>query len=113
MKTFRTPWSDEVRLIYELRDRDPEGFDRVQEVGGTFLCSWEDGVSQNEFYRSQKAGMQASAQLEMISVEYFDFWPPGYTVPKFVDYCGKRYQVVRSFPSSLDTLTVILSEVIR
>lgn len=113
MNSFRTPWSDEVSLIYQKKDRDPEGFERPEEVAQTFICSWTDGVGQGEFYRSMKAGMQASASFEMVTVEYFDFWPPGYTVPRFAEFRGRRYQIVRTYPSGFDTLTVILTEVIR
>ena len=60
-----------------------------------------------------KAGNQASAQAEVQTVDYFDFWPDGYTDYRFAEFRGRRFRILRSFPQTFDTLTLILEEVIR
>lgn len=77
------------------------------------MCDWEDGVSQSEFYRSMKAGVQASAQAEVSTVDYLDFWPAGYSGYRLAEFNGRRYRIVRSFAQTFDSLTLILTEVIR
>ena len=112
---LHAPWSDEIVLIWRETTKDAEGFEAVTEVRSDppLFCDFEDGVSQSEFYRSMKAGIQASAQAEVQTVDYLDFWPDGYTDIRFAELRGKRYRIVRSFPQSFDTLTLILTEVIR
>ena len=69
---------------------------------GTF----EDGVSQKEFYLSSEAGLRASASVEL--------WTVDYEGEQFCRFLGKRYyRVLRSFKSSFDCTTLILTEVLR
>lgn len=112
---LHTPWSDEIVLIWRETTQDASGFEAIMEHRSKppLLCDFEDGVSQSEFYRSMQAGIQASAQVEVQSVDYNAFWPEGYTDYRFAELRGKRYRVVRSFPQTFDTLTLILTEVIR
>lgn len=113
MSMLHCPFSDEITLIYVTTEQDDAGFETIVEHEQTFACDWEEGVSQSEFYRSMKAGYQATAQAEIQSADYFDFWPDGYTEERLADFRGRRYRVLRSFPQTFDTLTLILTEVIR
>ena len=63
------------------------------------------GVSQKEFYLSQKEGLQASASAEI--------WRVDYEGERYAEFNGQRYRVIRSFPSSFDCLTLMLAEVVR
>ena len=110
---LHTPWSDEITLIWRETEQDASGYETITEHSETFPCDFEDGVSQSEFYRSMKAGVQASVQAEMQTVDFDAFWPTGYTDLRFADMYGKRYRILRSFPQTFDTVTLILSEVIR
>ena len=60
MTTLHTPWSDEITLIRQEGVKDAEGFETITEIRSVppLFCDFEDGVSQSEFYRSQKAGNQ-------------------------------------------------------
>ena len=111
---LHTPWSDTITLIRRDTTQDASGFETVTETRSTppLFCDFEDGVSQSEFYRSMKAGNQASAQAEVQTVDYLDFFA-GYTDLRFAEFNGRRYRILRSFPQTFDTLTLILSEVIR
>lgn len=113
--SLHTPWSDEITLIWRKTVMDDSGFETITEHQSSppLFCDFEDGVSQSEFYRSMKAGIQATAQAEVQTVDYLDFWPEGYTDYRFAEFRGKRYRILRSFPQSFDTLTLILTEVIR
>ena len=110
---LHTPWSDEIDLIgFAPAGADPgatiqdaQGYADVKEVKTSVYCTWEDGVSQKEFYLSDKTGLQASASVELWTVEYDG--------QEFVDFHGKRYRVLRSFVSAFDCTTLILSEVVR
>ena len=114
MSMLHTPWSDEITLIRRETTKDSSGFETVTEIRSTppLFCDFEDGVSQSEFYRSQKNGNQAAAQAEVQTVDYLDFFE-GYTDLRFAEFHGRRYRILRSFPQTFDTLTLILSEVIR
>ena len=113
--TLHTPWSDEITLIWCENTQAASGFEGTIEHRSTppLLCDWEDGVSQSEFYQSMKAGVQASAQAEVSTVDYLDFWPAGYSGYRLAEFNGRRYRIVRSFPQTFDSLTLILTEVIR
>ena len=110
-----TPWSDVITLIYRSAAQNADGFETVTWIPSDppLFCDFSEGVSQSEFYRSMKAGVQATAQAEVQTVDYLDFWPEGYTDLRFAEFRGKRYRVIRSFPQTFDTLTLILQEVIR
>ena len=110
---LHTPWSDEIDLISfapagtgeGATIQDAQGYADVKEVKSSVFCTWEDGVSQKEFYLSNKEGLQASASVEL--------WTVDYGGQEFVDFREKRYRVLRSFVSAFDCTTLILSEVIR
>lgn len=112
---LHTPWSDEITLIWRETSQGAGGFETATEHRSDppLFCDFEDGVSQSEFYRSMKAGNRASAQAEVQTVDYFDFWPNGYTDLRFAEFNGRRFRILRSFPQTFDTLTLILEEVIR
>lgn len=112
---LHTPWSDELTLIYESGPQDASGYRNLEQVRADhpLLCNFADGVSQSEFYRSRKAGMQADAEAEVWAVDYDSFWPEGYAGRRLCELHGTLYQVTRAFRSSLDYKTLILAEVIR
>lgn len=110
---LHTPWSD-VCDLYTLPDKqDAEGYgvDEPSKLSGVF-CNWEDGVSQSEFYLSQKAGLRASAQVEIHKVDMLAAFPAGTSGERYVNFGGRSYKVLRDFPQSFDTQTLILTEVI-
>lgn len=111
---LHTPWSDVVDLVQLTSTKDAQGFETETETLVPVLCNWQDGVSQSEFYRSRKAGMDASAQVEIQKAELAYVWPKATTIgERFVYFGGLKYKVLRDFPQSFDTQTLILSEVIR
>ena len=112
---LHAPWSDEITLIWREPTKDAAGFDAFTEHRSDppLMCDFEDGVSQSEFYRSMKTGTTASAQAEVNTVDYLDFWPEGYTDYRFAEFLGRRYRILRSFPQTFDSLTLILTEVLR
>ena len=115
MSMLHAPWSDTITLICRETTKDASGFESIAEHRSVppLFCDFEDGVSQSEFYRSRKAGIAASAQAEVQTCDYFDFWPEGYTDMRFAEFRGRRYRIIRSFPQTFDTLTLILEEVVR
>lgn len=104
-ESLHTPWSDTVDLLVFEDEQDTEGYGVKDPTRRTVYCTFEDGVSQKEFYLSQKEGLQASASVEL--------WRVDYQGERFADFNGKRYRVLRSFASSFDCVTLILSEVVR
>lgn len=109
------PWSDEIVLIRRETVQGDDGFELTVEVRSDppLFCDFEDGVSQSEFYRSMKAGTAATAQAEVQTEDYESFWPSGYSDYRFAELRGKSYRILRSFPQSFDTTTLMLTEVIR
>ena len=103
---LHTPWSDEIGLVAFDPSQDAEGYRLpTQPCLRTIFGTWEDGVSQNEFYNSMKAGLQASASVEV--------WAVDYEGERYVCFRGRFYRVIRAFQSSFDHKTLILQEVIR
>ena len=110
---LHTPWSDVAELVQLTSTKDAQGFETETETLVPVMCSWGDGVSQSEFYRSRKAGMDASAQVEVQKADLYAVWPLGTPGERFVYFMGLKYKVLRDFPQTFDTQTLILSEVIR
>lgn len=110
---LHTPWSDECKLVRFTSTKDAQGYEKLTPHRHRVICTWEDGVSQSEFYTSHKAGFQASASVEVWRADMRAAWPRKYTGERFVDFHGRRYRVIRDFPSGFDLQTLILSEVIR
>lgn len=110
---LHTPWSDTVDLVTQVSNIDTEGFDAPTETLHTVLCNWQDGVSQSEYYLSNKAVMRAAAQVEIHKADIREVWPRGTEGTRFVVFEGTRFQVIRVAVESFDTITLILSEVIR
>lgn len=110
-QSLHTPWSDEIRLLHFVGGgtggsiQDAQGYAKGTEVARTVFCTFEEGVSQKEFYLSSEAGLRAAASVEL--------WTVDYEGEEFCEFCGKRYKVLRSFKSSFDCTTLILTEVIR
>lgn len=110
---LHTPWSDTVTLLTEIETRDAQGYETAQKTPHVVFCNYEDGVSQSEYYLSSKNGMRATAQVEIHKADMLEVWPRGTPGERFVEFEGQRYRVLRDFPQSFDTQTLILSEVIR
>lgn len=105
-ESLHTPWSDEIGLVEFDSSQDEEGYVLPNKPHmRTVFCTFEDGVSQNEFYLSNKNGLRANASVELWNVDYCG--------EKYVCFNGKFYSVIRAFQSSFDCKTLILSEVIR
>ena len=103
---LHTPWSDEIGLVAFDKSQDEEGYQLpTKPCTRSVLCTFEEGVSQSEFYNSMKAGQQASASVEL--------WQADYQGERYVCFRGRFYRVLRSFVSGFDYVTLILSEVIR
>ena len=112
---LHTPWSDEITLIWRKTTMDASGFETVTEHRSDppLFCDFEDGVSQSEFYLSMKAGLRASAQIQIWKADYAAAFPAGTAGERFVDFAGRHFKVLRDFPQDSDTQTLILTEVIR
>ena len=100
-----TPGSDVIDLLVFADNQDPEGYGVEPPVRRQLMCTFYDGVSQNEFYAAQKNDLQASAQVEIQRVDYEG--------ERWAEFDGRRFKVLRSFPPRFDTLMLVLSEVMR
>lgn len=105
-ESMHTPWSDEVYLLKPDPETDAEGYDVPERMPRRrVFCTFEEGVSQSEFYQADKAGLQASASVEL--------WTADYEGEELVLFADRYFRVIRAFQSSFDCKTLILSEVIR
>ena len=103
---LHTPWSDEIGLLRFSSDQDAQGYIPPDPPDmRTVICTFEDGVSQNEFYLANKQGLRADASVEL--------WAVDYCGEKYCCFRGRFYRVLRAFQSSYDHKTLILSEVVR
>jgi len=115
MRGVHTEWSDEITLIKLVGNQDSAGWPNPVETpcDTPLFCSFENGVSQSEFYRSRKAGMQADAQAQVWTVDYDEFFPADYSGRRLCQLQGRKYEIIRSFPENMDITTLILQEVLR
>ena len=103
---LHTPWSDEIGLLRFDPTQNANGYRKYNTPEARMLmCTFEEGVSQNEFYLSMKQGMQATASVEI--------WTVDYDGEEFAVFKGRFFRVLRAFKSGFDYTTLILSEVIR
>lgn len=101
-KTNKTPWFDELTLV-SLVERDDElGYKKKTTVSRTVDCTFSDGVARGEFYESMKAGMKAAATAEV--------WEEDYGGESTVISEGRRYSVLRHYPTGRGTVALILEE---
>lgn len=103
---LHTPWSDVIGLVIFDPAQDDKGYRLPAEPETREICgTWEDGVSQSEFYNSMKAGLQAGASVEI--------WTADYQGEHYVSFGKRFFRVIRTFQSSFDYTTLILQEVVR
>lgn len=112
-KGLHTPWSDVCDLLFYADKQEDNGYGVDAPVKTTVFCNFEDGVSQSEFYLSQKAGLRAGAQVQIWKADMLEAFPAGTAGERFVDFAGRHFKVLRDFPQDFDTQTLILTEVIR
>lgn len=105
MRTNRAPFTDECFFIVSTEALDAGGYATVTETQRPILSSFSEGVARTEFYEAQKAGYKLSATVEVVESNYNN--EPN------VLHAGRRYKVVRTFPSGYGTLLLYLEEVIR
>ena len=103
---LHTPWSDVIWLLRFDPTQDADGYraDNCPEKR-MVTCTFEEGVSQNEFYLSMKQGMQATASVEI--------WTVDYEGEEFACFGKRFFRILRAFQSGFDYTTLILSEVVR
>lgn len=115
-ENLHTPWSDVIVLIAYDQTQNASGYpatpaDPADESRRCVFCTFEDGVSQNEYYLSEKTGHRASASVEIHAVDYEN--------EEYAEFAGgfrpvpRLYKVIRTFRSSFDCVTLILEEVVR
>ena len=97
--------ADVCYLIDVVYSKDSEGYETKTENRKQRFCNWTEGVSQSEFYMSQKAGFEASASVNVFVGDY--------NKEKIVEFNGVRYNVIRTFHREKDYVTLILEEVVR
>lgn len=104
-RTNRTPWMDVIKLIAVSRAKDDDGYEQETETERTVCCTFSEGVNRTEFYEAMKAGIRASATVEL--------WADEYDGEERAEVNGKTYSVVRAYETGRGTLDLTLTEVIR
>ena len=99
------PWSDGITLVKRIYTADSDGYESFTETQREAFADFADGVSRAEFYEAQKSGHELSATVEVLSMDYDN--------EDYVRHNGTLYHVVRSFPASFDTVTLVLEEVVH
>lgn len=105
MKTNRTPFTDECKLITQVKTPDGKGHYTTTETETELLCSVSAGVARMEFYEAYKAGVALSGTVE-ISEE-------NYSKQRLLELDGVRYDILRVWPTGHGTLELTIAEVVR
>lgn len=115
-ENLHTPWSDTIDLIAYDPTQRASGYPATPTAAPassrrTVFCNFENGVSQKEYYLSEKTGHRASASVEIHTVDYEN--------EEYAEFAGgfqpvpRLFKVIRPFQSSFDCVTLILEEVVR
>ena len=105
MNSNRTPFTDVCELVTVEKKPDADGYKTPTEQKKEIFCSVNTGVVRSEFYAAYKAGVRLDVTVEL--------WEQDYDGQRLMDYTGKRYDVVRAYPTGHGTLELTCSEVVR
>lgn len=99
-------WADTISLITEMPPKETanaNGFiNSPTEKINTVFCS-RRSVGQNEYYKSQQAGIKIEAKIEVHTVDY-----SGQTLAEFE---GKRYSIEKTYePKDSDIVELTLTD---
>ena len=102
----RTPFTDICILIDTKAQKDKDGYEKDRrESRSEVLCSVSAGTARAEFYEAYKAGVRVSVTVEL--------WEDDYGGQRWMEHGGKRYQVLRAYPTGHGTLELTCAEVVR
>lgn len=86
-------------LIKKKIESDSIGVQReIEERKEVFVSRYED-IFSDEFYKANVAGMKPSLRIVISSLEFDD--------EEELEYCGKRYTIIRSQVKDLDEVILI------
>jgi len=105
MRTNKTPFTDVCTLITATVTTDADGFETKTLTSRNVFCNVVNGVVRSEFYEAYKAGIQASATVEIYEEDYQN--------ETALSLDNKSYNVVRVYPTGYGTLELTLTEVTR
>lgn len=106
MQTNHTPFTDICTLIAQEKRKGEDGYDdSVMETAREVFCSVCDGVTRSEFYEAYKAGVKLTLTVEINDGDY--------NAERLLEHDGKRYQIIRTYPSGYGTLECTCAEVVR
>ena len=104
MKTNSTPFSAKIQLITETHGTTADGYQVTKEKKRTVWASVNIGADRREFYLAYQAGSRISLTVEV--------WELEYKGENLIEYDGKRYNVVRAYPTGRDTLELSCTEAV-
>lgn len=104
-KSNRTPFTDVCGLVKVATTEDADGYETNTESKRDVFCSVAAGVVRAEFYEAYKAGIELSMTVEL--------WEDDYEADTLLDHDGKRYRIVRAYPTGHGTLQLTCAEVKR
>lgn len=104
-RTNRVPWMDDIVLITVTKSTDADGYITTTESRKTVHCTFSEGVNRTEFYEAMKAGVKASASVEV--------WSEDFQGETKAEFGGRTYGIVRSYETGRGTLDLTLSEEVR
>lgn len=104
-KSNTSEWSDGISLVHRVSAADADGYETFTETSHEAFADFSTGVSRAEFYEAQKLGMKLSATVEILSMDYNN--------EEIVVHNGARYNVIRSYPATFDTITLVLEEIVH
>lgn len=106
MRTNNTPFTDICTLIAQKKSKGGDGYtDTDAETAREVLCSVCDGVTRSEFYEAYKAGLKLTLTVEIHEGDY--------NAERLLEHDGKRYQIIRTYPSGYGTMECTCAEVVR
>lgn len=79
-----------IKLFDKTISKDATGFETRNDVTGREVCAEQGGVGRSEFYKAAAAGMTPAVTFDVSEADYHD--------ERLIDFDGKVYKVLRSYP---------------
>lgn len=105
MRSNNTPFTDLCTLVAQTTTTDADGYPAIAETSRQIFCNVCDGVTRTEFYEAYKAGIQLTATVEINQGDY--------NGERILEHGGKRYNIVRTYPTGYGTLECSCQEDVR
>ncbi|HEM5710100.1 phage head closure protein [Streptococcus suis] len=94
-------WNHEITLVAnKITGKDKLKQNIIEEVKTVLLCR-KKSITRSEFYQANQAGIRPSLVVDIRNFEYDN--------QELAEFEGKRYRIIKTYPTDLETLELTLT----